>query len=363
MPDTVVAERLTTYGAELSGSPLYDVKGGILVDGGFLLLAETKVLRFDAGGNVSLVSGGESGSGPGEFRRPASIVRVEGALAAVWDNGLKRVTVLPEDGGLPVVQRVLEPSGFSEEIRFVGVVNRSGSFSTIMRTDVRPMGDFATGLRREAIRVLLFNPDSTPRSWEVQEIEGPPEFWWKIGTSLGSAEPILGAGQAYASNSQILLVADGPTGQVTSIDLESGETRVVAKLIDPRGAFSEAEIETVRRARADDPYPGLAQVIKDRLGREFFADGIEAIQRAPAQLSPAPFDRVVVDETHAWLRAQPRPGDSKQLWRRVSIETGAIDITVTLPRDSEVMDISGHRALALERNEFGEESVSVFTWN
>jgi hypothetical protein len=258
LPWTVGPEPALTIGA-LDGPEeyqLYQVRRAHRLDDGRILVANggsSEIRAYDASG-LHLGSWGGQGQGPGEFVR---MVRMDpwpvGDSVAVWDTGLRRLSVYATDGGfgrtltIPAVEDVDLPSYF-------GTLPGGSLVITGMS-----FPESANGMVRPPMTFALMTTDGTP----VATLGTFPGTETVMSTSGGivaiTAVPFA-RGTVAAPAGDRMIIAYNDRFELPVFTADEGLSRLVRVEMPPRpvsDALRTAEIERRVSNAPEQARPGL----------------------------------------------------------------------------------------------------------
>lgn len=331
------AERMTvSQEPELSlggrpdgGDTLYRVRGGVLLPGGAVVVANrgsSELLYFSSDGELVHRAGGE-GRGPSEFSNIFWIQDGGNGTLAVSDAGNRRIAHLDYEGELLSTQSVaVEPEaesspgamrgpgfpiGVAEEGRVLLIPWAVAALDGVdgplpLRGELRSYSANLTGYQAlDSVRL---------RTWyETEQVEGPP-----IGQILES--PIF----LHAASGAWIAYSEAVTHRVTV--LHHGRVSYVIE--------------------------------EDRARQPFVPDSVPEHFAAVADSLPAYRDLQVDSDGRVWVKSPASHGSPQSQWRAFSDE-GMTARPLALPASSSVLDAAGDRLLLLERDSLGVETVAV----
>lgn len=311
------------------GDALYRVRGGTLLDGGGVAVANrgsSEVLFFASDGELVQRAGGE-GQGPSEFSNILWLQEQGTGSLAVYDAGNVRIAHLDQEGELLSTQNLtLEPE--------------SEPSDRVMRGPGFPIGVAAEG------RVLMI-----PWAEAVLDgVEGPLPL---RGELRDYAEDISG----YEALDSVRLrtwyeteqVEGPPIGQI----LESPTFLFAANR--EWIAYSEAIAHRVTVLRDGRP----SYILEENRARQpFTPDSVPEHLAAAADSLPAYRELQVDSEGRVWVKSPVADLAPHAEWRVFS-DGGLEARTIDLPATTSVLDAVGDRLLLLERDSLGVETVAI----
>lgn len=313
------------------GDALYRVRGGALLDGGGVVVANhgsSEVLYFASDGELVQRAGGE-GQGPSEFSDILWLQEQGTGSLAVYDAGNVRIATLDQEGELLSTQNLtLEPEPESEPS------------DRVMRGPGFPIGVAAEG------RVLMI-----PWAEAVLDgVEGPLPL---RGELRDYAEDLSGHEALDSVRLRTWYEAEQVEGPPIGQILESPTFLFSANR--EWIAYSEAIAHRVTVLRDGRP----SYVIEEhRARRPFTPDSVPEHLAAVADSLPAYRELKVDSEGRVWVKSPVADVAPHAEWWVFS-EGGLEARTIDLPASSSVLDAVGDRLLLLERDSLGVETVAI----
>lgn len=335
----------------LDGDPeyqLFRVRDALRLDDGRLVVLDggSSQLRFFDAAGTFLKSAGREGEGPGEYMRPTTLTRWPGDSLAIWDQQMRRISVLDQEGALGRTLALtgdggIALAGFSHVMpdgNLVVFASDMGTMDELMDTDDRIRFP-------NAVQALDPTGDVV-----VDFGQHPgPELWLRVGGgavnifALPFARGILigdaGDEVIIGGNDALELRFFGPDGGPTRIVRMDEPPRLVTE--DDLNAVLEARLENTPRERqagvrasllehpGSDTLPALEEVGRDARGLIW-----AKLFRTPAESGP-----------ERWL---------------VFEEDGSLVGLVGLPEGSQVFEIGEDYVLGTWSDELDIEHVRLW---
>lgn len=205
---------------------------------------------FDRNGALTARAGG-TGDGPGEFQRPAGLVRLGGDTLLVYDSNHRRFSLFDTDGNFLDDRRLDTPEGGADAPR-LGIYGAAAAYGDTVTLigDGFGFNSSSTGDWVWENPTLRYRADGT----FLGEVAEPTKFWF-YGTSGGPTGRVFGGRQQAAATGGHVYVGDREHYQIRVYGPEGGLVRI-HRLVRPRRPVSDDMVERHRNAfaaRIDDP--------------------------------------------------------------------------------------------------------------
>lgn len=316
---------------------------------GSLVAAEEggrRILAFDPAGEF-LWTQGRDGDGPGEYRRPASLMVLPGDSVLVYDTQHRRVTVLAPGGE---VARSYQPE-VPEGSFMNGPVGLVGPGLTLTNGGA-VFGDGGEGtdgrVERRVARHFLTGTDGRVRD-SLPALPGT-EFWLVANQDFVSIWGLpFGKGSQAAGGGGLVAMGVTEAAEWRILDDTGALNRVVRLEVEPRPVTGE-DWDRAQEAQLPDD-AGAEQRAQMR---EVFA-GVPIPDRWPV------FSDLLLDDTgHLWVRGYPAPwdGDAPGRWW-VFDPAGTLLGEVGFPAGLEVDEIRGDQVVGRWTDELGVERIRI----
>lgn len=328
---------------------LFGVAAARVLDGGRVAVADAgnqQVLILDLEG-AQLATVGREGEGPGEFRRIATLHRRPGGGFSTYDTGLGRWTHFDTDGNVAATVTMSPPS------RSVDLTPLTSAGRDVMAIYGRVARMPAEGIQRDSTPLLHYRapgaPPDTLSLWAIREASYEE-------TESGWAQTTVGFGRSLAAFGSGTWVVLGDTDRL-ELSVFDAAGRLVMTIRGEAEPISTTEHDGERWR--EDLVAGLGSGMPAELREEF----VERFRRAPFRESYPAFDRAAVDTAgRVWVGTTARYDDPTRAWIVFGVDGTPLG-EVTLPADTEILDLTGTHLLTLTRNDLGVEEVTAFAVN
>ncbi len=295
-------------------------------------------IRFYNEEGAYLGSIGGEGEGPGEYQFPTGLWRTVGDSLNVWDDRLRRMTVMDSEGNFGRTTLAnpspmsLFPIGVRPDGTWVMSVIEMAPGTTDYRVNdatlltYRPTGELA-----DSVAVLPWWELKSMRPFSAGRL-----FGWRASVAAAPGGIWYGDSREY----EVMFLDD--QGQVLRMVRWMGPDRTI--LPGHVGAYWE-----------------------ERIG-EAASRGTEAVQRMQELREKQPvadqfpaFSHLMVDALgNLWVRDEERPGDdSDQLWTVFTGE-GELRAVVHLPRKTRVLEIGVDYLILLATDELNVQHIHLY---
>lgn len=326
---------------------LFRVTGALrLPDGRFVLSnAGTKEIRILGPDGALLTTHGREGDGPGEFQAPMLLGLLAPDSLLVWDEGLRRISVLHLESGFARSYQIdWSGTGFpvARGMMTDGSVVMGGGMS--FNSD----GGFPNGVIRPASTFGWVRPDGE----EVHLGDFPAAEMF----ARSSNEGFMAQGLPFGRSS---IAAAAPTGawlgtadsyEVTYYG-DSGAPQRILRLDAPLRAVSDAHVEAYIRVNIDE------DTNDENRRRELRA----MTREMPIPQHLPPYQALLVDsEGYLWVQDYQIPEGDAPTW---TIFDGAGHVAGRLetPRRTRILEVGPDYILGRTRDELDVESLTVWS--
>ena len=341
---------------QVNGAPehqLFEVGPLARLSDGTIVLALVSELRFFAADGTWVRTVGRQGGGPGEYREIGLVRRLRGDSLLVWDEGLRRVTVLAPDGSF--VRDALVSLGSGTPVDVVTALE-DGRLVTARRLNF-PQGsmNYLRDTLSFALEIAEPGTTSVPvarlggREWQVRS-SGSGGIGIMLLPFSRNAFAAAGAGRFYmAESDRYEIRAYNPEGSITQIlRLATAPPPVTEPLLDSLADYwhMEAEAEAATRGYT---LPGRTP--------EQYREETRHLAWVPTL--PA-FSALIVDDAgNLWVRDYDRPWLSNTVSSRWAVfaPDGSLRARVTMPSGLDVRCIQGRVVLGVVTDSLGIEYV------
>lgn len=317
---------------------------GLMLDGGRIAIAEGRAREirvFDSAG-THLATSGRAGSGPGEFRGIAGLFRYHGDSLAIYDQQLRRTTIMPLSAGTP---RTIANDDNQNLLAF-GVDQRGHVFLYNPGSGYRP--DLPPGLQWDTTDIVVMSPaDGGSRT--VARLASREQFIEPDGNTRVRT-PAHGSIQAVDDDGFYWATTD--RYEIRSYDGDGVLQRILRRPVQPTmvepdmvDAWVESNLERVRRFEGESAVP--------RYRRRF--DEMEYGEQVP--LFGTAFvdaDRRLWVSESLWPRVQGAPG-RWSVFSPDGVLLGELDV----PDGVRVLDSRGDFVLAVWPDELDVPHVQI----
>lgn len=332
----------------LEGDPnlqLHRVQGGLVLPGGRIVVlnaGSAEVRWYDAEGRFEK-SQGSAGEGPGEYGAPERLFVYRGDSLAVWDDRLRRLTVLGPDGSYA---RDLTLSGDLARATVLGAFE-DGGFAVL---DRRFEGQESNDYQELPGPTLRYDASGAPTGdtlsvdpWLTARFQSPGQGVVELrGRGLDRAP-------SRAVSPEALWVGDPDAGEARRHTPGSaGPTLIVRWPLGDRTVTDQVIAAHTRDQLDAAPNDDVRQAIRRAAEVQDYAERLPALST------------IGVDaDGRVWVESFPRPGSARQPTWWVFDGEGRALRTVALPSGSEPLWAEGDQVLLLVRDDFGVERVEL----
>lgn len=325
---------------------LYQVRGARLLAGGRVAIADggsSQVRVYDGSGELVAFHGRE-GEGPGEFMHPVLVDALGGDTLVVYDNALRRVSLVHADSGFQRSYPVgAEGGGFPVAVGLApdgGIAFGGGMFFSSDQ-------GFPSGAVRPSSRYVLLHPDGSVRA-DWGEVPAAEMFARTDGGSFSATSLPFGrsTAAAVAGDRFWLGTADGWEIDGYTLDAELARiVRVALPEVRVTAALRDADLEEHLEAAADED--------EARRIRASFAD-------MPIPELVPPYQLFRVDAAgNLWVGEYLLPGAAARDYTVIDPE-GHVVGRVTMPERTLPTDIGADYVLGVTRDELDVERVTLW---
>ena len=338
------AERVLSWGsADSAGANFFFNVVGTYGLGEHIVVVEKEppgVRYFTQSGDV--VSQAGEGSGPGEYARIVSAVRVPGDSLFVFDSNLMRASVLDAQGGFARLVRLIGGSGLpftwgapmiSGDGHVEGVVVKTGSY--------RPAGLGEPGPDPDTASIEYY--DSTGRfRHELGSVIST--FWWN--DSRGRPVTVLMPTQVvWAPMVGRLVVGLGLQDELSSVDASGNWTLLYKGSAVLRRYSNDERAEVVEALAGESLSPASVRRSAEVTGR-------------PREVPP--YEGLVVDDAgRLWLGDYRDPLAASRRWRILG-PSGEPLATAMLPARFLATDVRGDMVFGVAVDDMGVEKIEAY---
>lgn len=282
------------------------------------------------------------GKGPGEFIEPSRVLEYRGDSVAVWDTGLRRITVLSAQGRVGrVVTLAMGRMVIAPSIRAS-----------------RPDGTFL-GTKNG---FFLSHPDRK-HGWETTPLMRFDEVGQLVGTvgefpyvqtrrnGRGMASPVyLGGTGSLLDVPPGFAWARTDIGRVSFYDAQGALVRVV-------------QLRGVRRRVTEEYWDRYIQDFWEKKSEELPPGAVASIRDLSsgprAKLTPLVAEYISVEGRAMWLRPFSSPWDPHWPVLRIDLDTGEV-IAIETPPERRIMEIGRDYLLVRWLDEWGVPHVASY---
>ena len=308
-----------------------------VLDGGS---AEVRVFGPDGS---HLATWGGQGEGPGEFMQPTALASWPGDSLAVWDNRLRRLTVMDPHGALGRALTIAAAEGM-EAPAFSHVLD-DGRLVVVSPSLLG--SEPWNGLRRIPVRVAVLHPDGTLAA-DLGEHPGQETFMRVGEGSIEIMRLTFARGYAVSGAGDETLIAPNDRLELRYWDATGALTRVVRIARPPRlvtEADRAAELERRLTGAPEQARPGIRRAFEEFPG----PDTLPAFSEAGTDT-----------QGYTWVRPFRTAADTgRERWIVLDPEGVALG-TVELPEGIDVYEIGADYVLGRWADELGVEHVRMW---
>ena len=359
---TIVESRASTWSAGqgwvVSGDPslrigvaaghpeyeFHDVRDVRRLGDGRIVVANagSRELRFYDTDGQFIRSVGREGSAPGEFRRIAGIYSIRGDSILVYDDGLRRMSVLDAGGGFvrsfhfePVAYELVWPEGYLTD----GSLLAGSSVPMSSRT--------TTGIERGHVQLLRFDLDgqSIDSLGSFPGAERYVEIMGDLRTTIGGPFRRI---SRFVAREGGFWVGTGDSFELVGYSLDGRKDRII-RLDRQNRAVTPADVERYLEIRLDGLDPQAAPSIR------------RAIRESPFPETMPSYSQILVDEEdHVWVSEYVPPGEVGTTMWFIFAPGGEFLGVLELPGGLGVHQIGSDFVLGVHRDELGLEEVHLY---
>lgn len=327
---------------------LFGVAGALRLSDGRIVIGNrgSSEVRFFQSNGEHLVSVGNSGDGPGEFRMLVGLYRIEGDSLLAYDLQSRRMSVLAPDGAF-VRSFGLDPADGASVPSAAGVF---GDGSILVRgLPVVGARETQTGVVRDPMVYSRMNEHGV-----VQSVYGEfPGNETYVGESGGAPSAQLlpfGRTSVAAAGRDRFFVGTGDGYEIEVRSL-AGELLHLVRMEVAARAVTREHVEEVRRSLL-----GAAEGLPDWMRRDV-ERSLEDM--ALPEVFP-PYDHFVADSEGAlWVGDYAAPDDEKSFWTVFSPE-GQLLARVEIDSALRLFDVGSDYVLGVRTDDLGVERVELF---
>jgi hypothetical protein len=326
---------------------LFEVVGAQRLSDGRIAIANagSHEVRFYGPGGEHIRSVGGGGEGPGEFVAMARLDASAEDSLYVWDERLRRLTVLGPSGEWGRDFR-LEPSSEGVSAQVAGRF-ADGTFMALVPTLRERQPEDGELFAYESL-ILRYDAEG-----HVADTVGSPV----------SQNAMIQSREDYGTRTYSIPLDPGTQWTIADRGLHRAYgSRFEIRTVDGTGSLIRVAriVRAGRRVDADL----RAAAVEARFVR--FADAAPmSFLRAGYDMMPFPdfvaaYDRLLADETgRVWARRHPLPGENDAVWD-VFDPTGALEAAVVIPVAATVWQVGEGLVLVSERDELDVERVALY---
>ncbi len=344
---SVDAPPLLEIGVE-EGSTEYQfsrVEGAVRLPGGRIVVADAgsrEIRFFDSEGHF-LSASGRRGDAPGEYRQIIALGEGPGDSIWVFDYGVRRFTVLTEDG------RVARTLTLDPTLSNVGAVGRLADGSFVVREfwwAGGGGGEIRLGLRRDPAALARYSPDGATLD-TIGLFLGREVY---IGTEGGRgvmSTPLFAHGTSAAVRDDEIFIGDQERFEIGVYSAE-GVLRRLIRLTHLDLRVTRTDIERATEQR-------LASVrAEQRVAMRAHLAAMDVPATRPA------YGRLLVDsEGNLWVGDYAAYSDDPVLWR-VFGAGGRLVTALRVPDRFRIYDIGADWVLGVWRDDFDVEHIRLY---
>lgn len=358
LPDRrlVVGDRPLVAVGSAAGEPgdaLHRVRGAALLDSGLVVAnsGTSQIFFYDWDSRLVAAIGTE-GDGPGEFRRIASLLDLDGDTIGVFDSRNRRLSYLDETGDF-VGATTLRTTGES------GVLNPVGPLRgavLVRATPPRATGE-RIGLIRDTVGYQRIAPDREPpadggETAEFQPLATQPgdERWaTAVADGVGWRPLLFGHESTEAACGEAFFLASGDAYEIRAFD-PAGRLTGIIRVDVPRREVDDRLVD----AAIADRVAGVTDSVARRAQERIWAE------TPRPEVLPAHGEIFASPDCDVWVRDYPVP-DERVEWT-VFTRAGEIRGRVRMPAGFEqLLAVYDERFVALFEDELGVEQVRAYT--
>lgn len=339
----LAAEPTLRIGTQMgdTSQELYDVRDARrMSDGRIVVLSggSHDVKLFDATGRL-LTQLGREGDGPGEFRVPMKLSLLSGDSVAVWDTGLRRVSVLDVDGG-GTREVELDPTPAYPNAQFAVL---GGDF-VIGSQLYRP------GRGAELVHqgLLLLRYDRTGVLVDtLTTLPNGEEGWITAGGRAMFGRPLFGSRALFSSGGTRVYATGGLQPAVEAFDF-AGKAVAAVRWQPPGRRVTDADLKFFRENRLRGTSAAARRVLNQWL------------EATPvAKTFPASAGILVGSQGDLWVETYQRPGADAETWLSFARD-GHFRCRATLTHGFRALAFGDTWVLGVGRNDLDVEHVEIW---
>lgn len=297
-----------------------------------------EVRIFDRTGTW-LRSFGREGDGPGEYRGPGRMFRLQGDTIAIFDTRLRRLTLLDDHGQ---VLRTISPNGIGRRPQILTVLPDGSS----LHEEEIILGYNPAEYTQQYANYILYGPDGEVRDSLPVQPRVEVAVW---GDGPMAGPRLFEEGTQVAGDWSGYWVGIASEPEIRRYSLSGSQEMLMRWPADPREIPADAAEIALEEALASlssgiDPEP-MTTMYRSR--------------EVP-DLYPAHGPIMVDALDHLWVQRFESPGPRDTTEWRVFDPDGRLVANVVIPAGHRVMDIGEDYILAVGRDDFDVEYVRMF---
>jgi hypothetical protein len=314
----------------------------------------TSELRFYDPQGLHLGSVGGQGDGPGEFRYPIDLLRLEGDTLLIWDTAANVRTWFDGDGGFIRSER-------ADRTRWAGLFGPR----QVASVDVPlPDGEFLLAVRVNRTGEYPIGPDRAPRgfAWTSSDQTRVEMLGWYSGAeefNIGSASqasympmPLFRSVKVAVGGAPTRVyiggMQDGVEGYEIHVYTSDGRLDGLIRHRLPSESFPEGDRGQLQREQREE--------LEERIPGRDLSDYLENI----TQFLPPHGELEVDREGYLWVEVYSRSREEAKTYR-VFDPDGRLVGTAHTPPGFRVMEIGTDYVLGVRRDSNGVEFVHLYT--
>jgi hypothetical protein len=309
----------------------------VVADGG-----SRQIRFFDAAG-VFLSASGRRGAGPGEYRSVSQLVVTAGDTLHVFDDGLKRISVLDGVGRLVRTVRVGPPEGFYSPV-LAGVFD-DGSY-VIQARPVFFMIENYAGIPADTTIYFRYGADGVMRDTLLRSPSR--EYFFLSTPTMGRIDAMpFGTTTVHAYGAGRLALGHTGRYQVGFVQHDARVHRIVRAAREPV-PVTPADIQRYRDDQLSRP------------SREPQPQRAALLDRLPhGPLAPYFRDLRIDEDGNLWVEDFRHPLDREPVWTIYDADGRAVGRVAT-PPGLDIRWIGSDRIIGIWRDDFDVEHVRVY---